>query len=170
MLLDVQAYNAQVIAAAYGVPAQMVNLPLEGGLNYQTPVLMLEQWWRTELRTTAKRVTSALNSNMLARGQYVEVDSESSWHRPSRSTRRRGWRSSLPVLATPEEARAAVLHTSDPLTTVEDLSDSPKRRGQPRAAVTVGRRTSPDISSKHVLTIRAVSEPTEVRRPHRQIH
>ena len=74
MLLDVQTFDAQVIAAVYGVPAQMVNLPLEGGLNYQTPVLMLEQWWRTELRTTAKRVTTALNSNMLPAGQYVESD------------------------------------------------------------------------------------------------
>ncbi len=74
MLLDVQAFDAQVIASAYGVPAQMVNLPLEGGLNYQTPVLMLEQWWRTELRTTAVRVDMALSANMLPRGQYVETD------------------------------------------------------------------------------------------------
>ena len=74
MLLDVQAFDAQVIAAMYGVPAQMVNLPLEGGLNYQTPVLMLEQWWRTELRTTAVRISSALNATMLPAGQYVEHD------------------------------------------------------------------------------------------------
>jgi len=74
LLLDAQKFDAQVIAAAYGVPAQMVNLPLEGGLNYQTPVLMLEQWWRTELRTTAGRVQRALSANMLPRDNWVSFD------------------------------------------------------------------------------------------------
>ena len=38
--------RAQVIATAFGVPSQLVNMPIEGGLNYQTPILLLEQWWR----------------------------------------------------------------------------------------------------------------------------
>jgi len=73
-LLSVQQFGAQVIAAAFGVPSSLINMPIEGGLNYQTPILLLEQWWRTELRTTAFRVSSALSANMLPRGSYVEFD------------------------------------------------------------------------------------------------
>ena len=138
----------------------MVNLPLEGGLNYQTPVLMLEQWWRTELRTTAKRVTSTLNSHMLPAGQYVDVDSRE-FLAPSFKEHAETWVALVAAgLASVEEARAAVLHTGA-TTSVEDLLTPPSRWGVSRAAVSVGRSTAPDISSKHVLTIRAVSEPTE---------
>ena len=73
-MLSVQQFGAQVIAAAFGVPSSLINMPIEGGLNYQTPILLLEQWWRTELRTTAFRVSSALSANMLPRGSYVEFD------------------------------------------------------------------------------------------------
>src|SRR5678815_4875360 len=73
-LLAMQQFDAQVIASAFGVPSSLINMPIEGGLNYQTPVLLLEQWWRTELRTTASRVSSALSSVMLPAGQYVEFD------------------------------------------------------------------------------------------------
>ena len=73
-LLSMQQFDAQVIATAFGVPSVLINMPVEGGLNYQTPVLALEQWWRTELRTTATRISSALSSVMLPAGQYVEFD------------------------------------------------------------------------------------------------
>jgi HK97 family phage portal protein len=74
MLLDVQKFDAQVLANAYGVPAQLLNMALEG-LTYSTPILALELWWRTELRTTAVRIASALGATMLPRGQWVEFDS-----------------------------------------------------------------------------------------------
>jgi hypothetical protein len=74
MLLDVQTYDAQVLATAFGVPSSLINMPIQGGLNYQTPILLLEQWWRTELRTTATRVSQALSAQMLPRGSYVEFD------------------------------------------------------------------------------------------------
>lgn len=74
LLLDVQTFDSQVIASAYGVPSSMINMPIQGGLNYQTPILLLEQWWRTELRPSAKRISNALSANMLARGSYVEFD------------------------------------------------------------------------------------------------
>lgn len=74
LLLDVQTYDAQVLATAYGLPASLINMPIEGGLNYQTPILLLEQWWRSELRTSAARIQGALNSNMLPAGSYVEFD------------------------------------------------------------------------------------------------
>ena len=98
---------------------------------------------------------------MLPRGQYVDVDSRE-FLAPSFKEHAETW--ALLVaggLATAEEARAAVLHTDDPQTTVEDLLTPPSARGQPRTAVTVGRSTSTYISSKHVLTIRAVGEPPE---------
>jgi HK97 family phage portal protein len=74
MLLDAQKFDAQVLANAYGVPAQLLNMALEG-LTYSTPILALELWWRTELRTTATRISSALGATMLPRGQWVEFDS-----------------------------------------------------------------------------------------------
>ena len=73
-LMSMQQFSAQVIASAFGVPSLLINMPIEGGLNYQTPILLLEQWWRTELRTTATRVSNALSSVMLPAGQYVEFD------------------------------------------------------------------------------------------------
>ena len=73
-LLSVQKFSAQVIASAFGVPSSLINMPIEGGLNYQTPVLLLEQWWRTELRTTATHISQAFSSVMLPAGSYVEFD------------------------------------------------------------------------------------------------
>ena len=46
MLLDSQKFNSQVIASAFGVPALFVNLPVEGGLTYQSPGMLGEHWWR----------------------------------------------------------------------------------------------------------------------------
>jgi hypothetical protein len=75
LLLDAQSFDATVLATAFGVPPQLVNMSVEGGgLNYQTPVLLLEQWWRTELVTTCERVAQALSSQMLPAGQYVRFD------------------------------------------------------------------------------------------------
>lgn len=73
-LLSMQQFTAQVVASAFGVPASLVNMPVEGGLNYQTPILLLEQWWRVELRTTATHLANALSSIMLPAGSYVEFD------------------------------------------------------------------------------------------------
>jgi HK97 family phage portal protein len=74
MLLDLQQFDARVIAAAFGVPPFLLNLPLEGGLTYQNPAQMFEAWWRTELRPAAGRISAALTANMLPRGSWVEFD------------------------------------------------------------------------------------------------
>ena len=74
LLLDAQKFNAQVLASSCGVPAQILNLSLEGGLTYQTPILALEQWWRMELKPTAHRIAAALSAMCLPRGSYVEFD------------------------------------------------------------------------------------------------
>ncbi len=73
-LLASQTFSAQVIASAFGVPSSLLNMPIQGGLNYQTPVLLVEQWWRTELRTTATHISNAMSSVMLPAGSYVEFD------------------------------------------------------------------------------------------------
>lgn len=74
MLLDLQQFNAQAIASAFGVPALFLNLSLEGGLTYQSPAMLGEHWWRFELRPMAFQLSRALSANMLPRGAYVEFD------------------------------------------------------------------------------------------------
>ena len=74
MLLELQQFDARVIASAFGVPPFLLNMPLEGGLTYQNPAQMFEAWWRTELRPAAGRVSAALTANMLPRGSWVEFE------------------------------------------------------------------------------------------------
>lgn len=74
MLLDAQKFNAQILATSCGVPALFLNLGIEGGLNYQTPGLLGEYWWRFFLLPIASSFASALGSQMLPAGSYVEFD------------------------------------------------------------------------------------------------
>jgi HK97 family phage portal protein len=74
MLLDGQQFEGRVIAAAFGVPPYLLNLPLEGGLTYQSPEQLEESWYRFELRPTALRLSRALTANMLPRGNQVAFD------------------------------------------------------------------------------------------------
>lgn len=73
-LLDSQEFNAKAIAAAFGVPAVMLNLGVEGSHVYQSPAALGEMWWRFELRPTATRIANALSAQMLPRGQFVTFD------------------------------------------------------------------------------------------------
>ncbi|HZL96476.1 MAG TPA: phage portal protein [Vicinamibacterales bacterium] len=73
-LLETQEWDARVICAAYGVPSVLLNIPMVGGLTYQNPLALMQAWWLTELRTTAKRVVDAFTAQMLPRGQWVSVD------------------------------------------------------------------------------------------------
>ena len=74
MLLDMQKFDAQVLASAAGVPALFLNLPIEGGLNYQSPAMLGEHWWRFELRSMAMLLSNALSSQMLPAGSGVVFD------------------------------------------------------------------------------------------------
>jgi len=74
MLLDAQKFNAQILAASCGVPALFLNLPIEGGLNYQSPAMLGEHWWRFKLRTFATAFSQAFSSQMLPAGSWVEFD------------------------------------------------------------------------------------------------
>ena len=73
-LLETQEFNAKAIATAYGVPAVLLNMALQGGLTYQNPAALGEMWWRFELRPTATRIANALTAQMLPRGQWVSFD------------------------------------------------------------------------------------------------
>jgi HK97 family phage portal protein len=110
LLTDLQQYYARVIAAAFGVPPFLVNMALEGGLTYQNPQMLIEQWWRGELRPRAEQIASALSAQMLPRGSAVEFD--------SREALAPAWQDlvagSLAMVnanvMTADEFRAAVLH------------------------------------------------------------
>ncbi len=76
LLLDAQQFNARALASAFGVPAFLLNLPMEGSLIYQNPQMLGEFWWRFELRNTAKRIGDALTAQMLPRGNAVVFRSD----------------------------------------------------------------------------------------------
>lgn len=73
-LLETQEWNSRVLATAYGVPAVLLNMSLQGGLTYQNPLALMQMWWLTELRTTAKRIGDAFSAQMLPRGQWISFD------------------------------------------------------------------------------------------------
>lgn len=73
-LLDTQEFNAKAIMSAFGVPAVMFNMSVEGSHVYQSPAALGEMWWRFELRPTATRIANALSAQMLPRGQWVTFD------------------------------------------------------------------------------------------------
>jgi hypothetical protein len=60
--------------SAYGVPAVLLNMALQGGLTYQNPAALGEMWWRFELRPTATRIANAFSAQMLPRGQWTTFD------------------------------------------------------------------------------------------------
>lgn len=73
-LLDTQEWNAKAIATAYGVPAVMLNMGVEGSHIYQSPSALGEMWWRFELRPTATRIANAFSAQLLPAGQWVTFD------------------------------------------------------------------------------------------------
>jgi HK97 family phage portal protein len=73
-LLEAQEFTVRAVASAYGVPAAQLNMAVTGGLTYQNPAMLGEQWWRFELRTTTKRVEDAFSAQLLPRGSWVTVD------------------------------------------------------------------------------------------------
>ena len=72
-LLETQEWNSRVIATAYGVPAVILNMALQGGLTYQNPAALGEMWWRFELRPTATNIAQAFSEQLLPTGQWVSV-------------------------------------------------------------------------------------------------
>lgn len=79
LLLESQEFDARVIATAFGVPASLLNMAVAGGLTYQNPALLGEQWWRFELLAKGGQITDALTANMLPAGQKVEFDASATF-------------------------------------------------------------------------------------------
>jgi HK97 family phage portal protein len=73
MLLELREFDSKQIAAAFGVPAFLLNLPQADGLNYSNPAQLFDLWWRAELMPAAHRIEVAL-STWLPRGNWVEFD------------------------------------------------------------------------------------------------
>jgi HK97 family phage portal protein len=77
MLLEARDWDARQIAAAFGVPAMLLNIAITGGLVYQAPVQLFDLWWRSELMPCAVKLAEAL-SRWLPRGHWVEFDPSAS--------------------------------------------------------------------------------------------
>ncbi len=73
-LIDTQEFDAKAIMTAFGVPSTLLNMAMQGGLTYQNPAALGEQWWRFELRPTATRIANAFSAQMLPRGQWISLD------------------------------------------------------------------------------------------------
>jgi len=120
LLLESREWDAKQIAAAFGVPAFMLNMDQGGGLNYSNPEMLFDTWWRTELYPVARRVESAL-SVWLPRGNWVEFD-PTVLLRPDLKSLSEVWLALLAAnVVTVDETRAAVLDLP-PLTEGEALA------------------------------------------------
>ncbi len=107
-LLESREWDAKQIAAAFGVPAFMLNMEQAGGLNYSNPEMLFATWWRTELYPAAHRIAAHL-STWIPRGAWVEFD-PSILLRPDLKTETEVWLSLLKEnVVTVNEVRAAVL-------------------------------------------------------------
>jgi len=76
-LLESREYDSKQIAAAFGVPAPLLNMTLAGGLTYANPAALFDLWWRSELTPAGKRIEAAL-TRWLPRGSWVEFDPKAS--------------------------------------------------------------------------------------------
>jgi phage portal protein BeeE len=72
-LLETREWDAKQIAAAFGVPAFLLNMDQAGGLNYSNPGMLFDVWWKAELMPRATGIGNAL-STWLPRGSWVEFD------------------------------------------------------------------------------------------------
>ena len=89
-LLELRIFDETRIAAALGVPAYLVGLPMEGGLTYANANQLLDFHWRTTLRTSAGAVAGALSNWLLPRGSRVEFNRDE-YVRDDPETRARTW-------------------------------------------------------------------------------
>jgi HK97 family phage portal protein len=119
MLLELREYDAKQIAAAYGVPAFLLNLPQADGLNYSNPANLFKLWWQAELMPMGRRIEVGL-STWLPSGQSVEFDPRVLL-RPDFLQQVQAFIQLLGAgVVTPEEVREAVLDLP-PITETETL-------------------------------------------------
>jgi HK97 family phage portal protein len=72
-LLETREWDAKQIAAAFGVPAFLLNMEQAGGLNYSNPEMLFDVWWKSELMPRANDIANHL-ATWLPRGSWVEFD------------------------------------------------------------------------------------------------
>lgn len=74
MLLERMDFDARCIATAFGIPAPMLNLAMEGaGLHYSSSEMDLRALWQLTLNPVADNIERALSS-MLPGNQHVRFD------------------------------------------------------------------------------------------------
>jgi HK97 family phage portal protein len=124
-LLETREWDAKQIAAAFGVPAFLLNMDQAGGLNYSNPEMLFDMWWKSELMPRASGIGNAL-STWLPRGSWVEFD-PSVLLAPDMAAKQGVWSKALADgVVTQDEYRAAVFDLP-PLVEGEavDLIDEP---------------------------------------------
>lgn len=74
-LIESRGYDAEQIAAAFGVPAPLLNLPLPAsGLTYTNTTSLAEFWWRFELLPGPVEAICVALSTMVPSGNWIEAD------------------------------------------------------------------------------------------------
>ncbi len=132
-LLELQQFDARAIASAFSIPSFLLNMPLTGGLTYQSPEMLFEVWWRVELRPSAGRIQHALSNRMLPRGSWVEFDARAVLA-PTFDRQVAAWTGLLKEgVVTVDEVRAAVLHLPalEEGPALEELTEPPTAGASP---------------------------------------
>lgn len=151
-LLETQEWNARVIATAYGVPAVILNMSLQGGLTYQNPAALGEMWWRFELRPTATRIANALSAQMLPRGQWVSFDAADTFQ---------------PVLTPEDDEQLSQVAKASPVDQPNVIDISAARTAQDPAQVTIAEgaiQMPPVIVNPPKVNVEVHPEPAVTRR------
>lgn len=73
-LLDLKWFDLEMIAAAMGVPAVLVNLPQNNGLTYQSTLMLADWHWRATLRPAAQQFSGSMSQWLLPRGTSIEFN------------------------------------------------------------------------------------------------
>ena len=73
-LLDLKTFDLQMIAAAFGIPAFLVNLPQPGSLTYSSTAMLADWHWRSTLRPMAQAFSGAMSQWLLPRGTVIEFN------------------------------------------------------------------------------------------------
>ncbi len=89
-LLDLKIFDEQRIAAAYGVPAFLLNLPMADGLTYANANDLFEFHWRSTLREKAQSIASAMSQWLLPGNRAIEFNPDR-YTQPPFAERVQGW-------------------------------------------------------------------------------
>jgi HK97 family phage portal protein len=74
LLLEVEEFEERRVAAAFGVPAYLVNVEMTSGLTYANASGIRDQHWAATLRTIANLLCSGWSRWLLPRGQRIEMN------------------------------------------------------------------------------------------------